>query len=279
MNLSQISRTALSTLTSRTVAAEKSAAEKPAAAQSAAAKQTAVFYDPMAALCWERLLALASAEERAWMLRQRRLYAGWQAHHAHALARRVAMFDRAAELFITHNPGGMVVNLACGFDTRFWRLGLPGERYVEVDLPEVVALKRAILKDQLCYDLIGCSILDSAWMDQVAAHSHRQVLLLAEGVCMYLPEPAVRQLLQRLAQRFEQSQLVVDVMPEKYTRGLWKQLIALESRYTWGLETAYVFGLDRPRDLEAYAPGLNVLGEASRAGALGSIVTLSINAA
>jgi O-methyltransferase involved in polyketide biosynthesis len=264
MNLSQVSRTAISTLISRAVESQRKNGD---------------YSDPMAALCLERLLDLASAEEQAWILRQKRLLAGFQAVHAKALVRRVSAFDRCAARFISDHPKCTVINLACGFDTRFWRVKNEGGRYIEIDLPEVVALKREVLKDQLRYELLGCSVLEAAWIDQVTAQGSSGYLLLAEGLFMYLPKAEVTALLQRLTGRFDRSQLVVEVVSESFTRGLWKALMALETRVTWGLETTYVFGLKRPRDLETYAPGLKVVSEEKAGMGLGAILTLSINAA
>ncbi|MGE5223088.1 MAG: class I SAM-dependent methyltransferase [Omnitrophica WOR_2 bacterium] len=49
--------------------------------------------------------------------------------------------------YIAANPHYTVINLACGFDTRFWRIANENCRYIEIDLSKVVALKRKLLKD------------------------------------------------------------------------------------------------------------------------------------
>ncbi len=262
MNLSQVSRTAISTLIGRAVESER---------------KNAIFVDPMAVLCLERLMALATSEEKSWMLRQKRLFAGIQAFHAKALARRTRAIDASANLFISNHPDCTVINLACGFDTRFWRIENDGCRFVEIDLPEIVLLKREILKDQLDYELMSCSVLDASWIDQVTVNGNSSFLLLAEGLFMYLPEPDAKKLFQRLAQRFDRSQLVLDMVLEKYTKGLWKKLVTLETKVTWGLETSYVFGIKHPHELESYGQGLRVLGEVKGGTGLGPIITLSIN--
>ena len=265
MNISQVSRTAILTLIARVVASEK---------------ENAVFNDPMAALCLERLISIASAEEKNWIISRKRFYAGISAHDAKAGARRAKVFDDTANRFITDNPQCTVINLACGFDTRFWRIANENCRYVEIDLPGVVALKREILKDQLGYELIGCSVLDASWIDQVTANGNSRFLLLAEGLFPYLPKPDATQLFQLLAQRFARSQLVLDMVPEKYTKGLWKKLLGLEIKFNWDLDVSdvsWVFGIKHPRDIESYGPGLRVLGDVK--GSAGPIITVSINAA
>jgi O-methyltransferase involved in polyketide biosynthesis len=261
MDISNISKTAILTLIARVVASEK---------------QNAIYNDPMAVLCLERLTSLATEEEKCWIDKEKRTYGGIQAHHAIQGAWRARVFDDSAKRFIAGNPGCTVINLGCGFDSRFWRIANDNCRYIEIDLPEVVALKREIFKDQLVYELIGCSVLDPSWIDHVTANGNSGFLLLAEGLFPYLPGPDAIQLFQRLAQRFTRSQLVVDIIPVKYMHGLWKMAIRLETKITWGLDVSWVFGIRDPRDIESYATGLNVLGHVNASG--GQIITISINA-
>jgi O-methyltransferase involved in polyketide biosynthesis len=168
MDLSDVSRTAILTLIAHVVASEK---------------ENIVFNDPMAVLCLERLMSIASAKEKKWIIRQKRMI---NTHDARAMARRVETFDNIANLFISNNPKCTVINLACGFDTRFWRIENKDCNYIEIDLPEVIALKREILKDQLSYELIGCSVLDASWIDKIITNGNSNFLLLAEAYsCFY----------------------------------------------------------------------------------------------
>ncbi len=49
--------------------------------------------------------------------------------------------------------------------------------------------------------------------------------------------------------RIDRSQLVLGVVPEKFTKGIGKKLITQKARYTWGLETTYVYGNASQRTL------------------------------
>lgn len=261
MNLSQVSRTAILTLMARALTSERG---------------DAGFDDPMAQRCLQGLISLASPEEKKWMLAKQRLYAGISAHDARAGAERAKIFDEIAKRYIAANPQCSVVNLACGFDTRYWRIAPAGCRYLEVDLPEVIALKRAILKEQLAYELIGCSVLDPAWIDQVTAQGNSRFLLLAEGLLMFLPQPEVVRFFQLLSQGFSNSHFALDMVPQKYLHGVWKFLIRLETRINWGLDVAWQSGVRDPRELETYAPGLKVL-RAVR-GSAGPVISGAIHA-
>ena len=102
-------------------------------------------------------------------------------------------------------------------------------------------------------------------------------LLIAEGLFMWLPRPEATRLFNEIGERFSRSQLVLDMVPEKYTQGIWKNLFRLHARIEWGLDVSWVFGMKNPHDIEAYGNGLKVIGEEK--GSAGPINTVSINAA
>jgi O-methyltransferase involved in polyketide biosynthesis len=262
MDLSQVSRTAILLLIIRAIEAEQ---------------KKSAFNDPMAILCLERLLSIASEEDKRWIIRKKRMYAGIHARDAKAGVRRMKAFDNAANRFIAGNPKCTVINLACGFDTRFWRIENEKCTYIELDLPEVIALKREILKDHLSYELIGSSVLDTSWIDKVTINGNTDFLLLAEGLFPWIPQQDAARLFKEIGERFHRSLLVLDAVPEKYTKGIWQKLIRLHSKIDWGLDVFWIFGIKDPQDIEAYGNGLKVVGEEK--GSAGPIITLSINAA
>jgi O-methyltransferase involved in polyketide biosynthesis len=261
MDLSQVSRTAILLLICRAIETEK--------------KQSG-FDDPLAVLCLERLMSTASEEDKRWIIRKKRMYEGIQARDAKAGVRRLMAFDKIANRFIAGNPKCTVINLACGFDTRFWRIEHEKCRYIELDLPEVIQLKKEMLKDHLDYEMMGGSVLDTSWIDQVTSNGKAGFLLIAEGLFPWIPQPDAKRLFKEIGERFDRSQLVLDTVPEKYTKGIWKKLFRLHSRIEWGLDVSWVFGIKDPHELEAYGNGLKVIGEEK--GSAGPIITVSINA-
>jgi O-methyltransferase involved in polyketide biosynthesis len=261
MNLSEVSRTAILALLCRVVESEK---------------KNPVFNDPMAILCLERLMSISSEEEKNRIMKWKKMYAGINAHDARARALTARSFDNIASHFISNNPGCTVINLACGFDTRFWRIENEKCKYVELDLPEMIDLKKEMLNDHLDYELIGCSVLDPSWIDKVTSNGNSNFLLLAEALFYYLPKQDVTSILQVIAQRFNRSQLVMDMAPEKYTKGLWKRIIQIESR-VWDIDVSFVSGINNPHDIESYGNGFKVIGDVK--GNVGLIITISINAA
>ena len=137
-------------------------------------------------------------------------------------------------------------------------------------------LKKEMLKDHLGYEVIGCPVEDTAWIDEVTANGNSNFLLLAEGLFMWIPPQDATRVLKEFGERFTRSQLVLDMVPERYTKGIWKTLVRLHSRIDFGLDVFWVFGIKDPHDIEAFGSGLKVIGE--QKGSAGPIITVAINA-
>jgi methyltransferase (TIGR00027 family) len=243
MELSEVSKTALTTLRCHAFESQK---EQP------------LLRDPMAQYCFEQLVARASSEQEK-RLYKRRLNPALVSY----ITLRARKYDLITNQFIAEVPSPTVVNLGCGFDTRYWRIDHDRCRYIELDLPEMVELKRSILGDNLCYEMIGCSVLDSSWIERVTVQRNTNFLLLAEGLFMYLPKAEVIALFQALAQRLECSRIALEVVADAYTRGIWKQLITMKMKRETGSDAGsfYNFGIRNAAELETYDKGIKVLSE------------------
>ncbi len=225
---------------------------------------------------WKGYCLLSSEEEKKRILRWKSMYAGIQSRARKARARTARSFDNIANRFISDHPGCTVINLACGLDTRFWRIEHEKCNYIELDLPEMIEVKREILKDHLDYELIGCSVLDTSWIDQVTSNGNSNFLLLAEGLIYYLPRQEASGLLQAIAKGLLARSLSL-IWPLKNTqRDYGKGLCSLESK-AWDIDVSFVFGFNHPRDIKSYGNGFKVVDVVK--GSVGSIITASINAA
>ncbi len=244
MQLSDVSRTAVITLRSRVIESQKA---------------THLIRDPMAAWCLERLETLASSREEQTLLFERRLSPALTMY----IALRARKYDAITNAFIAQNPSCLVVNLGCGFDTRYWRIDHGRCEYVELDLPEMVALKREVLGERLAYDMIGASVLNRSWMDRVSPGRDRRTLVLAEGLFMYLPKAEVMSLFRDMSRRFCDSRIAFEVTAERYTRGLWKKLVIWKMKRQTGFDagSSYDFGVRSAREIESYGPGIQVIDE------------------
>jgi methyltransferase (TIGR00027 family) len=179
------------------------------------------------------------------------------------IALRSRQYDRFTRDFRERHHDALVVSLGAGFDTRFFRVSDEPWPYVEVDLPDVIAAKRELLGDRAGYAMIGCSVLDDDWLDEVRGLQTHHVLVLAEGLFMYLPREDVIDLFARLAATFTDSEIVFETVAEKYTRGLWKKIVTRKMRRNLGTKRTATFesGLRDAREIEGYADGIRVVQE------------------
>ena len=76
-------------------------------------------------------------------------------------ALRARCFDSEVSRFLADEPGGTVVALGEGLETQFWRVDNGRVRWLTVDLPEVVELRRRLLPESSRLRMIGCSAVDA----------------------------------------------------------------------------------------------------------------------
>jgi len=243
MKLSDVSKTALATLRSHVIESQN---------------KNPIINDPMASYCLEKLQSFVSEEEKT-LLFDRKLPSSLTRH----IALRARKYDNIVNDFIVNNPSCTVINLGCGFDTRYWRINNEKCEYIELDLPEVITIKKEILKEHLSYELFGCSVLDTSWIDKVVTKTNRNIILIAEGLFMYLQKYDVINLFKKIANSFYHSQIVLEVVIEKYTSGLWKKIVEMKIKRILGLDagSSYNFGVRQSSEIESYGNGLKIIDE------------------
>jgi O-methyltransferase involved in polyketide biosynthesis len=128
----------------------------------------------------------------------------------HAL--RVLCFDRAIGRFLRAHPESMVVALGEGLETQFWRVDNGRMRWLTVDLPETVEVRRRLLPDDPPRRrTLPASALDLGWMDEVDPGDG--VLITTQGLLMYLQPDEVKSLIAACAERFPGGTLLFDAIP------------------------------------------------------------------
>ena len=120
---------------------------------------------------------------------------------------RSLLFDRLTAEFFAAHPSGLCIALGAGLCTRRTRLAAQtgAARWLNVDLPEAIALRERHVASTGAESNIACSILDSSWMDAAGLPGNTPVLVLLEGVCPYLPQAALEAMLAQLAQRMSDA--------------------------------------------------------------------------
>jgi O-methyltransferase involved in polyketide biosynthesis len=167
-------------------------------------------------------------------------------------------FDRYARDFMARNPGAVVVHIGCGLDSRFERVDNGLVEWYDLDLPEVINLRRKLIGDEgPRYHLLAYSVFDSAWLKMVSVHRKRPFLFLAEGVFMYFEEAQIRSLVLTLRDNFPGAEMVCDAFSPYivWANNLRFRISSakISARYHWGLNNG--------KDVENWGDGIRLLDQ------------------
>jgi O-methyltransferase involved in polyketide biosynthesis len=122
-----------------------------------------------------------------------------QGHDEMGVILRLREFDRFARIFLASNPDPVVVHIGCGLDTRFERVDNGHVEWYDLDLPDVINLRRKLIREEgERHHLLSGSVFDRVWMEVVKEHRQRPFLFIAEGVFPYFEEAQIKSLVLRL---------------------------------------------------------------------------------
>jgi O-methyltransferase involved in polyketide biosynthesis len=164
--------------------------------------------------------------------------------------------DRYARDFLGRHPEAVVVHIGCGFDSRFDRVDNGRVEWYDLDLPDVIGLRRQLIGDEKGrYHLLGCSVFEDGWLEALKVLSGRPILFLAENVLVYFTEEQVRKLLLKLRDRFPGSELVFD--------GWTPGFVWIGNRQLSGSKFAGLlqWGFRHSREIEDWGEGIRLLDQ------------------
>lgn len=111
--------------------------------------------------------------------------------------------------YLASHPDAAVVNLGCGLDDSFQKADNGRCRGYNLDFPDVIEIRDALLPAGEREENIGCDLTVYSWMDRIDAS--RGAVFFASGVFYYLKTVDVKALLREMARRFPDGVLVFDV--------------------------------------------------------------------
>jgi len=167
-------------------------------------------------------------------------------------------FDQKAKHFLEKFPTGIIVSLGSGLDTRFYRIDNGKVTFIDLDLPNVIAIRKRVLDENQRNFFISSSILDFTWFDQVKSvyrNTSQPLLILAEAILMYIPKEDIVNLLRNIVINFPNCELVFDIYSNFMIKQVKQQkgLIAFQSEFKWGVKNA--------KEIEKLIPDLKVISE------------------
>ena len=160
---------------------------------------------------------------------------------------RTIVFDELVKDFIDKNPDCTVVNIACGLDTRFYRMDNGRITWYNVDLPETIEVRDAIYNESGRVSTIGISALDPEWAKRVTKRG--KMLFIIEGLSMYLTAEENAQMLSIIRDNFDNAYVLLECLAKKWVNKEHTE----KSIQDTGAK--FVFGADTFDDLGSVAKG------------------------
>lgn len=152
---------------------------------------------------------------------------------------RAKQFDNYVKNLLLKEPKSIVVNLGCGLDSRFDRIDNGTVEWFDLDFPDVIQLRRSFFEETNRYHLIPSSVTDYNWLNLID-HKDSPIIVLAEGLFMYLRENEVKELLQRLKTTYPGSHLIFDSFNKLTAKNINKHpsIKKTGAHVYWGIDNA-----------------------------------------
>jgi O-methyltransferase involved in polyketide biosynthesis len=165
---------------------------------------------------------------------------------------RTCIFDVWVRSFLADHPAGTVVEIGAGLNTRFERVDNGQVNWIDLDLPDVIELRRKFFTESDRRRMIAASVLDPAWISSVLA-GPGPYFLSAEAVLVYLSHTQVKEALGLMARHFPGARIALDTAGSRIidNQDRHDTLKHMRGRMTWAC--------DDPRALESWGLGLRLL--------------------
>lgn len=161
-------------------------------------------------------------------------------------------FDEAIKNYLKAHPYATIVNLGAGLETAFYRVDNGLLNWVDLDMPEVIALREKLLPPPARVRYLSKSVLDYSWMDDVKEFG-TDVFFFAGGFFMYFTQQQVKSLFLHMANYFPNSEVIFDNVSFKALKRSNKMLKRAQMS-----GAALQWGVNDSKALEAWTPKIKI---------------------
>ena len=132
---------------------------------------------------------------------------------AYFMGMRSAVIDSWVSEKLSEKPESTVLHIGCGLDSRIERIQAPFEKWFDVDFPEVIEIRKEYFSETEKYKMLGASASETDWI--FALPDSKKVLVVLEGISMYLSEEIIKNLFAAVTEKFPEAEIIMDVYTEK----------------------------------------------------------------
>ena len=158
-------------------------------------------------------------------------------------------------LYLKKHENTVVANIACGLDTRCYRMKGKYLRWYNVDLPETMKIRSQFLTETDPVYQIAKSAMDDSYIDDIDYHG-KNILVIIEGLTMYLYEKDIRKMFSIIDKSFQKVTVMVETMSPFVVKHMKEKSIeGSNAKFTWGVKNG--------KELQRIIPAFSVRQEVS----------------
>lgn len=147
---------------------------------------------------------------------------------------RTIVLDKMTKEFLEQHPGAVVINIACGLDTRCYRMN-GFLHWYNLDLPEIIAVREKLLPEKGTISQIAMSAMED-WCGEITEKGN-EALVIIEGLTMYLTEKDVKNIFTVISKCFQKVTVFVEVMNPMVVKNFKEKSIEVSNaKFTWGIK-------------------------------------------
>lgn len=129
---------------------------------------------------------------------------------------RALIIDELTNKYLESHPKCTIIHLGCGLDSRCLRINQKFSKYYDIDLESVIEVRKEFYNENDTYKMIGSSVTDYKWLNEIENTSN--ILVVAEGLTMYLSKEEMKDLLRNLNEKFGNVHLLFDAYTKRGVR-------------------------------------------------------------
>ncbi|MDO5573672.1 MAG: class I SAM-dependent methyltransferase [bacterium] len=128
---------------------------------------------------------------------------------AYNMAMRARVFDDWTKRQLKEAPNALVLHIGCGMDSRVLRVGTAAGAWYDIDFSEVIEERRKYYSENDQYHMLCGDASKPAWVESLP--EAEELIVILEGVSMYLTNDEVRELFLVLQRKYKHIHLLMDV--------------------------------------------------------------------
>lgn len=192
-------------------------------------KKGIIINDPKAEMIWDKEgFELKGKSKSKWL--------------AYYMAMRAMVFDNWVKERLSENKNAIVLHIGCGMDSRVERIGSENTKWFDIDIEAVINERKKYYTETDNYHMMIGDATKTEWI--TALPQNADVIVILEGISMYLKINEIEQLLNTLNNYFNNVNLLMDCYTE---------LSAKMSKHKNPINdvgVTEVYGLDDPKAIE-----------------------------